>query len=228
MQSLMDIRHVESLADVEESFCVMRELRPHLKDRGAYVVQIQHQRTQGYRLLAARSNGVIVGLAGYRQMDSLLYGRFVYVDDLVVTGSLHRSGFGERLLQAAREQALALKCDTFRAGYRIAHGAGTALSTSDKACSHARHAFCRTAYTQIAGKNMTRILLLNSGPHSDASHGYRLATGNDCCFRLRTMHEITERDLVQSPIPPIGRDYAIAITSHTPHRCGRNLPGRNN
>jgi GNAT superfamily N-acetyltransferase len=113
MQSLMDIRHVESLADVEESFCVMRELRPHLKDRGAYVVQIQHQRTQGYRLLAARSNGVIVGLAGYRQMDSLLYGRFVYVDDLVVTGSLHRSGFGERLLQAAREQALALKCDNF-------------------------------------------------------------------------------------------------------------------
>jgi FMN-dependent NADH-azoreductase len=28
--------------------------------------------------------------------------------------------------------------------------------------------------------------------------------------------QITERDLVRSPIPPIGRDYALAVTSHTP------------
>lgn len=61
---------------------------------------------------------------------------------------------------------------------------------------------------------MTRILLLNSGPHGEASHGYRLAReiisaagfDNDL---------ITERDLAQSPIPPIGRDYAMAVTSDT-------------
>lgn len=113
MQSLLNIKHVEHLTDLEESFFVMRELRPHLKDRAAYVAQIQHQRTQGYRLLAAWSNGVIVGLAGYRLLDNLLYGRFVYVDDLVVTASLHRCGFGELLLKAAREQAVALQCKHF-------------------------------------------------------------------------------------------------------------------
>ncbi len=65
---------------------------------------------------------------------------------------------------------------------------------------------------------MTRILLLNSGPHSDASHGYRLAMDAIAASGLSNV-QITERDLVQSPIPPIGRDYALAITSHTPHEA---------
>ncbi|GGI54893.1 FMN-dependent NADH-azoreductase [Oxalicibacterium solurbis] len=63
---------------------------------------------------------------------------------------------------------------------------------------------------------MTKILLLNSGPHSDASHGYKLAIETIAAAQIDNVR-IVERDLVQSPIPPIGRDYAMAITSHTPH-----------
>jgi GNAT superfamily N-acetyltransferase len=113
MQSPVEIRHIENDTDLTASFSVMQELRPHLNDLAAYIVQINHQRTQGYRLLAAWRDGVIVGLAGYRQIDNLIYSRFVYVDDLVVTATLHRSGVGERLLQAARQQAIALNCKHF-------------------------------------------------------------------------------------------------------------------
>jgi GNAT superfamily N-acetyltransferase len=109
----LEIKHIESNADLEASFPVMQELRPHLSDRAAYVAQIAQQRTQGYRLLAALCDDVIVGLAGYRLQDNLIYGRFVYVDDLVVTASLHRSGLGARLLQAARQQAITLRCKHF-------------------------------------------------------------------------------------------------------------------
>lgn len=63
---------------------------------------------------------------------------------------------------------------------------------------------------------MTRILLLNCGPHSDASHGYRLATEAIAALGIDNV-QITERDLVTSPIPPIGRDYAIAVTSDMAH-----------
>jgi len=59
---------------------------------------------------------------------------------------------------------------------------------------------------------MTRILLLNSGPHSDASHGYRLAREAIAASGIGNV-QITERDLVKSPLPPIGRDYALAVTS---------------
>ena len=63
---------------------------------------------------------------------------------------------------------------------------------------------------------MTRILLLNSGPHSDASQGYRLATEAIAALGIANV-QITERDLVRSPLPPIGRDYALALTSDTAH-----------
>jgi GNAT superfamily N-acetyltransferase len=113
MQSQIEIKHIESDADLAASFPVMKQLRPHLSDCAAYKEQVARQRTQGYRLLGAWRDGVIVGLAGYRLQDNLLYGRFVYVDDLVVSATLHRSGFGERLLQAARQQAAALNCRHF-------------------------------------------------------------------------------------------------------------------
>jgi GNAT superfamily N-acetyltransferase len=105
--------HIETDAALEASFSVMQELRPHLNDRAAYIEQLALQFTQGYRLLAAWQDGVIVGLAGYRLQNNLIYGRFVYVDDLVVTASLHRSGIGEQLLQTAREQAVELHCKHF-------------------------------------------------------------------------------------------------------------------
>jgi FMN-dependent NADH-azoreductase len=63
---------------------------------------------------------------------------------------------------------------------------------------------------------MKRILLLNSGPHSDASLGYRMATETIAGLGLGNL-QMTERDLVRMPIPPIGRDYALAIASQKAH-----------
>lgn len=107
------IRHIDNEADLEASFPVMQELRPHLQESAAYIAQVMRQHTQGYRLLAAWHDGIIVGLAGYRLLENLIYGRFVYVDDLVVSASLHRSGVGEQLLHAARQQAVAAQCTHF-------------------------------------------------------------------------------------------------------------------
>ncbi|KQR73801.1 FMN-dependent NADH-azoreductase [Burkholderia sp. Leaf177] len=54
-----------------------------------------------------------------------------------------------------------------------------------------------------------RTLLLNSSPHGKASHAYGLA--REMIGTLDT--HIVERDLVAEPLPPIGRDYAAAVTS---------------
>ncbi|RQO33482.1 GNAT family N-acetyltransferase [Herminiimonas sp. KBW02] len=113
MPAEVDIRHIESDADLAASFAVMQELRPHLTDSAAYVEQIKRQYAQGYRLLAAWREGRIVGLTGYRLQESTIYSRFAYVDDLVVTSTLHRSGIGELLLQSARQQAAMSGCKNF-------------------------------------------------------------------------------------------------------------------
>ena len=111
MNVAVNILHIEHDDQaLHAAFPIMKELRPHLEDPAGFALQIRHQREQGYRLLAARRDQTIVGLAGYRLQDNLLYGRFVYVDDLVVSHTVQRSHIGGRLLAAVREQAIHLQC----------------------------------------------------------------------------------------------------------------------
>lgn len=80
-----------------ECFPVMRQLRPHLVEVD-FVERIEAQRRNGYQLLAAIVDGQPAALAGFRVMENLAWGRFVYVDDLV-TDEEHRSeGYGGLLL----------------------------------------------------------------------------------------------------------------------------------
>ena len=105
--------HLEDKQAFEASFDLMRVLRPHVTDPTNYVAQLARQSEQGYRLLAAWDAGHVVGLAGYRELENLLYGRFIYVDDLVVHPDLQRSGLGARLLNAVREDAVQRGCAHF-------------------------------------------------------------------------------------------------------------------
>lgn len=102
MSNPVEFVHIESDSDCRACFAVMQQLRVKLDDPDAFVRQVQRQRDSGYRLLAARENGQLLGLAGYRLTENLLYGRFVYVDDLVVDASLQRRRLGEHLLEQVR------------------------------------------------------------------------------------------------------------------------------
>lgn len=105
--------HLDNCHDLAASFELMRVLRPHLSSAEAYVAQLLRQTEQGYRLLAVRDAERVVGLAGYRALENLLYGRFIYVDDLVVSPDLQRGGLGAQLLNAVREQARQRGCEHF-------------------------------------------------------------------------------------------------------------------
>lgn len=104
---------LETPADQHASFDLMRVLRPHLSDPDAYVAQLSRQTRQGYRLLAISNGQGMVGLAGYRELENLIYGRFIYVDDLVISPQLQGSGVGATLLNAVREEAVRRGCDHF-------------------------------------------------------------------------------------------------------------------
>jgi len=106
--------HLDTPDSLLPAFDVMRQLRPHLKDAHVFAAQVTGQRAEGYRLLAAENDvGSVVGLAGYRTLTNLLYGRFVYVDDLVVDGTLQRDGIGAQLLDAVRQHAREAGCAHF-------------------------------------------------------------------------------------------------------------------
>jgi ribosomal protein S18 acetylase RimI-like enzyme len=106
-------QHLEGPAELVSAFNVMQELRPHLSTADAFARQVNRQFAQGYRLIAAYEGETPVALAGYRFVENLIYGRFVYVDDLVVTSRLHRSGLGGALLAEVRRIAEEAGCDHF-------------------------------------------------------------------------------------------------------------------
>lgn len=103
----------DSDQDYEACFDVMRELRPHLADVAAFAAQARRQAVQGYRLLVAWQDGQVKGLGGYRIQENLIYGRFLYVDDLVTVSECRRHGVGGKLIDALREEAQRQNCAHF-------------------------------------------------------------------------------------------------------------------
>ncbi|WP_319928962.1 GNAT family N-acetyltransferase [Xenorhabdus santafensis] len=96
-----------------DSFVLMQQLRPHLVNPQLYVEQVVRQQQAGYRLLAIMESSKMLGLAGYRIQENLLYGRFLYLDDLVVAHDSHSSGIGKQLLDAVRAKAVEAHCAHF-------------------------------------------------------------------------------------------------------------------
>lgn len=92
------------------AFALMKELRPHLSDKAMFCAQMARQFQQRYQLLGARLGDDLVGLIGFRALENLLYGRFVYVDDLLVTTAQRRSGIGAQLLATVRRVAREKGC----------------------------------------------------------------------------------------------------------------------
>jgi len=104
------IVHLGNDQDYEAAFDLMHELRPHLSDAASFAAQVRRQARQGYRLLAIQQDGQIKALAGYRIQENTLYGRFLYVDDLVTAADARSQGIGAQLINALREEARQQAC----------------------------------------------------------------------------------------------------------------------
>ena len=108
------IAPAETEDEIRASFAVMRELRTGFADEAAYLDAVKRQMDAGYRLLLAWLDGTegaeIVACAGWRFVEMLAYGRFLYVDDLI-TAERHRSeGYGDALMRWLEATARAAQC----------------------------------------------------------------------------------------------------------------------
>ncbi|KAA0968764.1 GNAT family N-acetyltransferase [Pseudomonas sp. ANT_H12B] len=104
------IRHAKTSAEVGACFSVMQSLRPHLHDEVDFADRISRMRGENYHLLAVWHGTSVIALAGYRFQENMLYGRFLYVDDLVVSTEHRREQWGARLLEELDSIARASDC----------------------------------------------------------------------------------------------------------------------
>ncbi|WP_065761500.1 FMN-dependent NADH-azoreductase [Pseudomonas defluvii] len=64
---------------------------------------------------------------------------------------------------------------------------------------------------------MNNVLLINASPHGQVSHANQLALELVTSLRLRYPSlKLVERDLSVHPLPPLGMDYAHALSTATP------------
>ena len=134
--SVGDIREATSDEDILALFPLACELRPHLADADLFLKQVRRQAGEGYRIAWARGpEGEALGFTGFRLMETLAWGRCLYVDDLVVTEARRAAGIGSNLVdwvvytaRAAGCQEVHLDSGTHRVGaHAFYHARGMAV-----------------------------------------------------------------------------------------------------
>ena len=109
---MTSIRLAETDADIERTYDVMVQLRPHIPREG-YVDRIRRMQTAGFLLAMVEYDGAVTTAAGFRIMEQLVVGRVLYVDDLITDENLRSSGHGGQMLQWLRDYAKAENCASF-------------------------------------------------------------------------------------------------------------------
>lgn len=91
------IEIAESPVEINACYAVMTQLRPQYT-REEFMERVQRQMKDGYRLARLSTDGTVQAVAGYRLLENLAWGRFLYVDDLVTDQAARSQGCGKTLL----------------------------------------------------------------------------------------------------------------------------------
>jgi GNAT superfamily N-acetyltransferase len=102
--------------EIKECFSVFKILRPHLSEED-FLPQVRRQQSQGFTVLALKSDGVIKSAAGFRFAEYLAWGKVLYVDDLITLPEEKKRGYAGELLDwliahAKKQQCNGLHLDT--------------------------------------------------------------------------------------------------------------------
>lgn len=105
---------VQSRAELEICYPVMKELRPHLEFEDYIAIYNQAHMADGYEIVAIESDQKIVAVMGYRFLSDFVRGKHIYIDDLVVSAVLRSQGLGAQLLKYAEDIARKSDCKSLR------------------------------------------------------------------------------------------------------------------
>jgi GNAT superfamily N-acetyltransferase len=104
------INIARSIQEISDCFPVIQELRSHL-DLDSFIDRVQRQQQQfNYQLIYLQVAGVVRAVAGFRISESLAWGKFLYVDDLVTKSTDRSQGYGAELFDWLTTYARSQDC----------------------------------------------------------------------------------------------------------------------
>jgi GNAT superfamily N-acetyltransferase len=96
----MEITQIKTEQQIRSCYELMAVLRPHLI-KTDFPNQVSRQMEQGYQLRALEDANDPLALIGYRLVENLIFGKFLYIDDLVTAPNHKRKGYAGQLLDWA-------------------------------------------------------------------------------------------------------------------------------
>lgn len=109
----MQTGFASSMEEIARCYPVMAELRPHLTLDDFMGLVARMQKTHGYQMVYLDDNG-IKALAGIRIAEWLYAGKYLEIDDLVVTADSRAQGYGGMLFDWVRDYAKEMQCNHLR------------------------------------------------------------------------------------------------------------------
>ncbi|MBV1879173.1 MAG: GNAT family N-acetyltransferase [Pseudomonadales bacterium] len=103
------ISEAGTIDEINRCYALMKKLRPLLIE-AEFPNQIGRQQQQGYHLMVLQEHQTPVSLMGYRLVENLIIGKFLYIDDLVTEPDLKQRGHASQLLAWAIEIAKEHSC----------------------------------------------------------------------------------------------------------------------
>ena len=108
----MKIALAETESDIARCYPVMVELRPHL-NASEFASRVRKQQGTGFQLAYLEEAGEVRAVTGFRYLETLAWGKILYVDDLVAAPAQRSRGHGGQLFDWLVAQAKQNNCDEF-------------------------------------------------------------------------------------------------------------------
>ena len=108
----MEIRIAETDKEITRCYEIMSQLRPNIK-KDDFLPRVREQGKGGYKLAFIEDKDQVVSVAGFRITETLAWGKFVYVDDIVTDENQRSKGYGDKLIDWLMEYARENQCQEF-------------------------------------------------------------------------------------------------------------------
>lgn len=104
--------------EIRSCYAVMAELRPHVQPE-EFLLRVKRQSESERYKLAFLTDGEVRAVAGFRISESLAWGKFLYLDDLVTKSADRSKGYGGEMFDWLAEYARAEGCEEFHLNSRV-------------------------------------------------------------------------------------------------------------
>lgn len=95
---MSEIKHITNTSDIAKCYETYKELRPHLTSADELVQRICAQFNENFTLIAIKQDENIVACCGFREMNTLAWGKIIYIDDLATHSQFRKNGYASQLL----------------------------------------------------------------------------------------------------------------------------------